>query len=229
MEYTSDRMIFDLYDFETWNGANYTKDIIIKADKVEEFNDFIEDIFYDRVPTETEINDFLWFDDEYIFESLNINEYLVNFNLETFPAKGEAIEVKRLLLKDINEFKYNETEEEFIKLLKDELDPSNDEEVNDYINGDPLYILECFNIENPYLNDFNIEKLKEGAHGLTLQIIESVIQNNKVGLFIELLERSKIYCLPFTLDFEQNNELIHDFMDCDPEYFISELDLETEV
>ena len=32
----------------------------------------LEDVFCDNIPSETEVNDFLWFDDEYIFESLEI-------------------------------------------------------------------------------------------------------------------------------------------------------------
>lgn len=32
----------------------------------------LEDVFYDNIPDETQLNDFLWFDDEYIFEDLEI-------------------------------------------------------------------------------------------------------------------------------------------------------------
>lgn len=63
---------FNLYDFETWAGATHTKDIIIKVGKAQEFNYLIEDIFDPFTPTDTQINDLLWFESEYIFELLGI-------------------------------------------------------------------------------------------------------------------------------------------------------------
>ena len=35
--------------------------------------ELLQDIFTD-IPTETEINDFLWFDDDYIYDQLGIEE-----------------------------------------------------------------------------------------------------------------------------------------------------------
>lgn len=34
----------------------------------------LADEFWNEIPTMTEVNDFLWFEDEYIFETLGINE-----------------------------------------------------------------------------------------------------------------------------------------------------------
>ena len=65
------------YDFNdlkrnSWSGAIATLEIVEKNDKEEELMQLLEDVFYDNIPSETEVNDFLWFDDEYIFESLEI-------------------------------------------------------------------------------------------------------------------------------------------------------------
>ena len=65
---------FRLRDFNAWMGAVDTKNIIIKNDKEDDFNFLIEELFEDGL-TETELNDLLWFDDEYILEQLGINEY----------------------------------------------------------------------------------------------------------------------------------------------------------
>ena len=64
---------FDINNFEAWSGAVDTKNRIIEEGKAEAFNSLVEDIFPDGC-TETEMNDFLWFDDEYIFELLGISD-----------------------------------------------------------------------------------------------------------------------------------------------------------
>ena len=63
----------DLNRFEAWRGAVDTKNRIIEEGKAEAFNSLVEDIFPDGC-TETEMNDFLWFDDEQIFEWLGISD-----------------------------------------------------------------------------------------------------------------------------------------------------------
>lgn len=65
------------YDFNelkknSWSGAIATLEIIEKNKKEDELMQLLEDVFCDNIPSETEINDFLWFDDEYIFEELGI-------------------------------------------------------------------------------------------------------------------------------------------------------------
>ena len=66
------------YDFddlrkECWSGATDTLEIIEKNDKEEELMELLLENFGDEIPTMTEINDFLWFEDEFIFEQLSIN------------------------------------------------------------------------------------------------------------------------------------------------------------
>jgi len=61
----------DLEDFDAWSGAKDTKQTIIDNDKCEEFEAFIEDLYPDGL-SETQLNDILWFDSEWIFESLGI-------------------------------------------------------------------------------------------------------------------------------------------------------------
>ena len=63
---------FDLNEFEAWSGATDTKEIIIKNNKVDTFNMLVDDIFPNGTD-ETGMNDFLWFDNEFIFETLGIS------------------------------------------------------------------------------------------------------------------------------------------------------------
>jgi len=67
------------YDFgdlknNSWAGAVNTLETIEEAGKEDELMNLLEAIYSDEIPEETEVNDFLWFDDDYIYESLDIKE-----------------------------------------------------------------------------------------------------------------------------------------------------------
>ena len=62
-----------LRDFEAWSGAKDTLNKLIELDKCDEL-EFILDDLYPNGLTETELNDILWFDDEWIYETLGIEE-----------------------------------------------------------------------------------------------------------------------------------------------------------
>ena len=66
----------DFYELrnELWSGAIDTVKTIIENDKAEELMRLLEEIFYE--PTDiVQINDFLWFDKNFVFEQLEIDEY----------------------------------------------------------------------------------------------------------------------------------------------------------
>ena len=70
------------YDFtdlknNSWSGAVNTLKTIEEAGKEEELMSLLEDLFSEdthQTPEETEVNDFLWFDTDYIYKSLGIKE-----------------------------------------------------------------------------------------------------------------------------------------------------------
>ena len=67
------------YDFadlknNSWSGAVNTLKTIEEAGKEEELMSLLEDLFCEETPEETKVNDFLWFDTDYIYESLGIKE-----------------------------------------------------------------------------------------------------------------------------------------------------------
>lgn len=71
--------IKDDYSFEDlmrhcWSGAIDTLKTIEENNMEEELMQLLADSFWNEIPTMTEVNDFLWFEDEYIFETLGINE-----------------------------------------------------------------------------------------------------------------------------------------------------------
>lgn len=60
-----------------WSGAIDTLRTIEENNKEKELMAHLEEIFesyFDNVPTMTAVNDYLWFDDEAIFEALGISE-----------------------------------------------------------------------------------------------------------------------------------------------------------
>ena len=60
---------------ECWSGAVDTLQTIWEHDKEDEFMNFLEGYFADcnEVPTMTEVNDLLWFEDEWIFEQIDLD------------------------------------------------------------------------------------------------------------------------------------------------------------
>lgn len=69
------RDVSGVYDFEFWSGAYDTVKKVIEADKENEFWDFIEEYFdgYDSI-SDVDLNDFVWFESEYIYEHIGLTE-----------------------------------------------------------------------------------------------------------------------------------------------------------
>lgn len=60
-------------DFKAWSGAVDTQKRIIAENMENEFDCMIEEMYPDGL-TDTELNDILWFEEEWIYESLGISE-----------------------------------------------------------------------------------------------------------------------------------------------------------
>lgn len=74
MQMLVERSTFEsLYD-HSWSGAIDTLNDIKNAEKEDEFMDYLEMIFLDETPTETEVNDFIWFERETIYADLGLDE-----------------------------------------------------------------------------------------------------------------------------------------------------------
>ena len=62
-----------LMQFEAWSGAKQTQLAIIKEGLSEAFDSLIEELYPDGID-ETKLNDILWFDSEWVYESLGMKE-----------------------------------------------------------------------------------------------------------------------------------------------------------
>ena len=83
--------INDFYELEKmcWSGAVDTIADIQNANKEDEFMNFLEAVFCDEVPTDTEVNDFIWFERDYIYENIGLTE---NGNLPEDEIEDELVE-----------------------------------------------------------------------------------------------------------------------------------------
>ena len=73
MEYKQD---FDIDNFPFWSGACDTIKDVREAGKMDELGSLIEEVLgiSDEIPTDTQINDFVWFDRDMIYERLGLDE-----------------------------------------------------------------------------------------------------------------------------------------------------------
>ena len=71
MNYTKE---FSIDTFEFWSGAKDIIKNVRKAGKLAELESIIEEAFADKAPTATQINDMVWFDCDYIYEQLGLDE-----------------------------------------------------------------------------------------------------------------------------------------------------------
>lgn len=59
--------------YTPWSGAIDTYNTIEEADKLEEFESLIDELYPEGIE-ETQLNDILWFDDDWILEQLGLSE-----------------------------------------------------------------------------------------------------------------------------------------------------------
>lgn len=87
---------YELADM-VWSGAIDTLEDIQNANKENEFMDFLEMVFCDDVPTDKNVNDFIWFERNYIYENIGLTE---NGNLpedemaETLDESIESLKIE---------------------------------------------------------------------------------------------------------------------------------------
>lgn len=59
--------------FDAWSGARDTKSRIIEEGMEEEFDAMMEELYPEGM-TETQLNDILWFESDWIYSTLGIEE-----------------------------------------------------------------------------------------------------------------------------------------------------------
>lgn len=65
---------FNVDTFPWWTGARDTIAEVKKHNKMDELQQLIEENFSDKVPTATEVNDFVWLERSWILTQLGIED-----------------------------------------------------------------------------------------------------------------------------------------------------------
>lgn len=91
-----------------WSDATDTVENIANANMEDELMGLLEEMFLENIPTETEINDLLRFDSEYIYEILGLNE-----DGETDDEEDEESDVDELIENTINRMDKSDDFESF--------------------------------------------------------------------------------------------------------------------
>ena len=90
MEIKQDVNVYDLKEM-LWSGGKDTFDEIYELDKEDELMDFLEEVFSDKVPDITEINDLLWFERNYVLESIGVE---LNEDGEVITDDNRELEIE---------------------------------------------------------------------------------------------------------------------------------------
>lgn len=85
---------FDFRDLmnKCWSGAKDTLEMIEDKGYEDELMSHLEDVFYGDIPTMTEVNDYLWFEEDAIKEALGIFELEEKVNLSVLKTLKKDVE-----------------------------------------------------------------------------------------------------------------------------------------
>ena len=128
----------------SWSGALDTLADIENAGKEEELMQHLEDVFADRTPTETDINDYLWHDREYVYEALGLNS-----NGEIQTEVDKARDENTLWIVTVAELKGSGLfEDSLINFVIDMIQTDEDEDGNPIFDEEETYVLSFEELEN---------------------------------------------------------------------------------
>lgn len=76
MEYKVELSSLDC--FKAWSGALNTLNTVRERGGMDDLTTICEEIFCGDIPTEVQINDWLWFDSDFIYQALGYEDLLEN-------------------------------------------------------------------------------------------------------------------------------------------------------
>ena len=146
----------------SWGGALDTLKDIEKADKEEELMQLLEEVFADKeeTPTETDVNDFLWFESDIIYEALGLTK-----NGEIPTVVDEAREEGTIWTVTVKELREsNLFEDSLVNFVIDMIQTDEDEE------GNLIY-------DENESNMLSFEELEDNSDTVTKEQVEWLNEN----------------------------------------------------
>lgn len=133
---------YELKD-HSWSGALDTLEDIERANKENELMQYLEDIFADRTPTDTEVNDLLWHDRESVYEAVGLN---ANGELPTCVDEARENNANwHVSLAEVK--KAGIFEQSLIDFIIDMIQTDEDEHGNPVFDEDEIYWLDFDELE----------------------------------------------------------------------------------
>lgn len=102
----------DLSTFKAWSGAVATLERIQRENKVGDLENLLEELYQDGLD-ETQLNDILWFEDEWLFENLGMRTEAQIYNeIEELKERIEELaEESADILEDLDDLEVEDDEE----------------------------------------------------------------------------------------------------------------------
>lgn len=152
--------IYTLEQFSPWSEAVYTYNKLIEADKSEEFIQRLDDIYPDGI-TETQLNDILWFEEEWCYDIVGLNKHgFEPIHADDFIGESSTLQnaiadlVKGYIASDENTDDYTEADFE-------DLDPYHfEQEIDDWIDDNIVEDTDYDTIVQMWLDDVGRDHIK---------------------------------------------------------------------
>ena len=146
---------YELKD-NSWSGALDTLADIENAGKEEELMQHLEDMFADRTPTDTEVNDYLWHDREYVYQAVGLNS-----NGELPTVVDEARESNANWHVTVPELKASKLfDSSLINYIIEMIQTDEDEDGNPVFDEDETYWLDFEELENNSDNEITEDQIE---------------------------------------------------------------------
>lgn len=141
----------------SWSGALDTLKDIENADKEDELMQLLEEVYADReTPTETEVNDFLWFEREYIYENVGLNP---NGELPTVVDEARADNTTwRVAVAELKNSKL--FDDSFIKYVIEMIQTDEDDDGNPVYDENETYWFDFEELENNSDNEITEDQIE---------------------------------------------------------------------
>ena len=141
----------------SWSGALDTLKDIQNADKEDELMQLLEEVFADReTPTETEVNDFLWFEREFIYENVGLTS-----DGELPTAVDEAREENTIWTVTVAELKKAGLfDTSLIDFVIDMIQTDEDDDGNPIYDEEETYRIDFGELENNSENAITEEQIE---------------------------------------------------------------------
>ena len=146
---------WDLKD-HSWSGALDTLADIEKADKEDELMQHLEEVFADRTPTDTDVNDYLWHDRECVYEALGLTS-----NGELPTAVDEARADNTTWRVSVAELKASGLfDDSFINYVIEMVQTDEDDNGNPVYDEDETYWFDFEELENNSDNEITEDQVE---------------------------------------------------------------------